>query len=536
MSTEPVSRTSRRVPEQLDALQRAGHHPEFRVDLERVRFSPYFSRLSAVTQVISQAGASALIHNRLTHSLKVTAVARTIAVGLDADAAPADDGFAGQKRFEGHRGSAARTGCDAVVVQAAASAHDLGHPPFGHLGENVLNRIARQTLGLADGFEGNAQTYRILSALDVCDAAEAGLNLTAAVRSAVAKYPWSPRIEGDAVRGASTERDAVGASALPPGLKLVEGRITARKYSAYFLDEDDLDDARRSAPGLAPGQQTLECSVMDIADDIAYSVHDVDDFYRAGILSQVAVAREFRGWVQNASALRQLDAPELELSGTRNRAGEGLEALRRRIHRNDPWIADDDAFADAVRVVTEDLVEGLLSTVFDGSIAAERRLSAFTSRWIAHFESSVVPAPAHTPRTGLISLDRRAWHEVKVLKFVHKHFILNRPDIAMYQRGLSQVLVSLVGAFSDWLDDEHDRKRVPRRLIEMVELASDGYRRLAVQRPELLGDTSPAALDRLGRGRGVIDYVASLSDGQAIAVSEALKGSTDRLWDIGQSL
>ncbi|GAA2243277.1 dNTP triphosphohydrolase [Herbiconiux moechotypicola] len=547
-----TARTARREPEVLDELQRAERLPEFRVDLERVRFSPYFSRLSAVTQVISQAGASALIHNRLTHSLKVTAVARTIAVGLDARSEPRGDGVTTT--------SAGATACDAVVVQAAASAHDLGHPPFGHLGENVLNRIARGTLGLADGFEGNAQTYRILTTLDVCEAADAGLNLTAAVRSAVAKYPWSPRVGSPGPGPGSGPRPGPGAglgpgsepgpasgarsgsavvqsaSALPPGLKLVDGEVVVRKYSAYLLDEDDLVDARLCAPGLAPGQQTLECSVMDIADDIAYSVHDVDDFYRAGILSQVAVAREFRGWLANSAGLRMLDAPELEIEGTRNRAGEGLEALRRRMHRDDPWIADDDAFADAVAVVTDDLVEGLLSTVFDGSIAAERRLSAFTSRWIAYLERSIVDAPADTPRTGLITLDTRAWHEVKVLKFVHKHFILNRPDIAMYQRGLSQVLVSLVGAFTEWLDDDHDRKRVPRRLLEMVALADAGYRRLAAEHPERLDDRSPAALQRLGRGRGVIDYVASLSDGQAIAVGEALKGSTDRLWDIGQSL
>ncbi len=521
------ARVTRRQPEELDEIQLAEHHPEFRIDLERVRFSPYFSRLSAVTQVISQAGASPLIHNRLTHSIKVTAVARAIAVTVD-------DTLVGSTPALSEPVSPG--GCDAVVVQAAASAHDLGHPPFGHLGENVLNRLARDTLGLADGFEGNAQTYRILTALDVCDAAPAGLNLTAAVRTAVSKYPWTPRMEGLGLGDSPGASAGLRTADLPPGITREGDAVVARKYSAYFLDQDDLLDARASVPELQPWEQSLECSVMDIADDIAYSIHDVDDFYRAGILSQVAVSREFRGWLENAPALRMLDAPELEVAGVRNHAGEGLEALRRKIHRDDPWIADDDAFADAVSVVSEDLVEGLLSTVFDGSIAAERQLSSFTSRWIAHFERSIVAAPPGTPRTGIITLDRRAWHEVKVLKFVHKHFILNRPDVAMYQRGLSQVLVGLVGAFSDWLEDDHDRKRVPRRLVEMAELATHGYQRLAVERPDLLPDTAASTLRRLGHGRGVIDYVASLSDGQAIAVAEALNGRTDRLWDIGQSL
>ncbi len=117
----PSARAARRFAEPRSSVEVIGEHSEFRLDLERIRFSPYFSRLSAVTQVIAQPGAGPLIHNRLTHSIKVTAVARAIAVGMHDPASPAHE-------------LALEHGCDAVVVQAAASAHDLGHPPFGHLG------------------------------------------------------------------------------------------------------------------------------------------------------------------------------------------------------------------------------------------------------------------------------------------------------------------------------------------------------------------------------------------------------------------
>ena len=79
------------------------------------------------------------------------------------------------------------------MVEAAALAHDLGHPPFGHLGERVLDRLARQRLGLADGFEGNAQSYRIVTSTEIRGAATIGLDLTAAVRAAMLKYPWTRR-------------------------------------------------------------------------------------------------------------------------------------------------------------------------------------------------------------------------------------------------------------------------------------------------------------------------------------------------------
>lgn len=500
-------RATRLVAEPRSSLEVTGEHSQFRLDLERIRFSPYFSRLSAVTQVIAQPGAGPLIHNRLTHSIKVTAVARAIAVGLTDASSPARD-------------LALEHGCDAVVVQAAASAHDLGHPPFGHLGERVLDRIARESLGLADGFEGNAQTYRVITALDVCEAAPRGLNLTAAVRTAVAKYPWTRFV------------DASGfGDGLPRGLRRADGGIEVVKFSAYDLDADDLVAARR---GLPPMEQSLECSIMDIADDIAYSIHDVDDFYRAGLLSHGAVAREFRGWLSGAAELGRL--PDAELALRSAPPGAALDGLRRKLQRSDAWIADDDAFAEAVGVVADDLVDGLLATPFDGSIASERALSSFTNRWIGHLQTSVVPAPAGVVRSGLVTLDRGAWHEVEILKFVHRHFILDRADIVMYQRGLSRVLTRAVKGLAAWITDDYDRNRVPLRLRELVDIAADGYARLRAARPE--GIPIPEASDvlTLGVGRGVIDYVASLSDDQALAVSEAIDGRPDRLWDIGQNL
>ena len=131
-------------------------------------------------------------------------------------------------------------GCDAVVVQAAASAHDLGHPPFGHLGERVLDRLARQTLGLVDGFEGNAQSYRILTALDVSEAAPRGLNLTAAVRTAVAKYPWTRYLDGGLPR-----RRAGAARHAPHGRRASRRSSTRRTASTPMISSRPGRDIRR---------------------------------------------------------------------------------------------------------------------------------------------------------------------------------------------------------------------------------------------------------------------------------------------------
>ena len=168
------SRAQRLFGESLVAPGDLASSP-FRVDRDRIVSSPFFARLAGVTQVISPGGGGLLVHNRMTHSLKVAQVARAIA-----------ERVAGKSDLAEKLG-----GCDPDVVEAAALAHDLGHPPFGHLGERVLDQLARQRLRIPDGFEGNAQSYRIVTSTEIRGQATIGLNLTNAVRAAILKYPWT---------------------------------------------------------------------------------------------------------------------------------------------------------------------------------------------------------------------------------------------------------------------------------------------------------------------------------------------------------
>ena len=117
----------------------------FRADRDRVSSSAFFARLGGVTQVVSPSGSGLLLHNRLTHSLKVAQVARAIAERL----LSSPDDVARLDRLGG---------CDLDVVEAAALGHDLGHPPFGHQGERVLDRLAENPLVEADFFPGDLLT------------------------------------------------------------------------------------------------------------------------------------------------------------------------------------------------------------------------------------------------------------------------------------------------------------------------------------------------------------------------------------------
>jgi dGTPase len=343
----------------------------------------------------------------------------------------------------------------------------------------------------------------------------------------VLKYPW---LRADWQSKVRTDMP----SGMPRGVGS-QRNGGADKFSSYTLDAKEMHDARQAFPEIGEWRQTVECSVMDIADDIAYSIHDLDDFYRAGVLQQASVSAELRSWLRDQSALARLDDQSLEASA--RTPGHALELVRRRIHARDAWNASDDAFRAAVRRVSEDLGDGLLSVPFDGSISAERAISSFTRSWINRLQRSIVVDAEPHIRSAHVRLGQQAWHDVVVLKFVHTRFVLERPDLATYQRGQGRVLETLVEGFRAWLDDEDDAARAPRRLIELIQVATAGYFRLRADSPELLaGPLDEESLIARGRGRGIVDYIASLTDSQATSVAALISGNSEHLWEGGTGL
>jgi dGTPase len=198
-------------------------------DRDRILYSSSFRRLAEVTQVVS-ADSGYVFHNRLTHSLQVAQVGRRLAEKLT-------------KKFPG-----AKSFIDPDVVESACMAHDLGHPPFGHAAEKTLNALT-ESIG---GFEGNAQSFRIVTRLASRSPGYPGLDLTRATLAATLKYPW--------LRNTNPKN--------------------RKKWGAYPSERDDFDFATKLLPG--SNQPTIEARLMDWADDITYSVHDLEDFFRAG--------------------------------------------------------------------------------------------------------------------------------------------------------------------------------------------------------------------------------------------------------------
>ncbi|HWC24059.1 MAG TPA: deoxyguanosinetriphosphate triphosphohydrolase [Flexivirga sp.] len=237
-----------------DPAQKRADRDDFARDRARVLHSAAWRRLAAKTQVLQPH--NDFIRNRLTHSLEVAQIGREFGEAI---------------------------GCNADVVDTACLAHDLGHPPFGHNGEGALNELC----GHIGGFEGNAQTFRILTRLEAkrsrADGESVGLNLTRASLDAASKYPW--------FRG--------------------ESRSHPSKFGCYQADEQVFDWARATVPTGHRQQRCVEAQVMDWADDVAYSVHDVEDGITAGLIDVRAMRSRDEIDVL-AGIARRIYAPQLE--------------------------------------------------------------------------------------------------------------------------------------------------------------------------------------------------------------------------------
>ncbi|MCV2393887.1 deoxyguanosinetriphosphate triphosphohydrolase [Actinotalea sp. M2MS4P-6] len=293
-----------------DRARRVAEPPksEMRTDFERDRarvvHSSALRRLGAKTQVLGPASDD-FVRTRLTHTLEVAQVGRELGKAL---------------------------GCDPDVVDTACLAHDLGHPPFGHNGERSLAEIAREI----GGFEGNAQTLRLLTRLEpkVTDehGRSVGLNLTRASLDAATKYPW-------------------------PAADAPES--SPRKFGVYPDDLEMFGWLREGAPA---GARCLEAEVMDLADDIAYSVHDVEDAIVSGRLSLAVL--------DHADARDAVIAQVHAWYGTHVSADE-LSAAMHRLPTVETWVRDVDGSRSGLAAL-KDMTSQLIGRFADAAITATR--------------------------------------------------------------------------------------------------------------------------------------------------------------------
>jgi dGTPase len=383
----------------------------FERDRARVLHSSALRRLAAKTQVVG-VGVDDFPRTRLTHSLECAQIGRELGAAL---------------------------GADPDVVEAACLAHDLGHPPFGHTGEEALDAAVEA----AGGFEGNAQSLRILTRLEAkvySDDVSVGLNLSRAVLDGSLKYPWT-RVDAG-----------------------------SPKYGVYADDTDAFGWIRAHTPADRPRARSLEAQVMDWSDDVAYSVHDLEDGIHAGHVDlDVLEDAAERAHVLELTATMYPDAPAGELEP----AVLGLLQARW-------WPRDYDASHRAL-------------------VALKRMTSELIARFCAAaYESTRAhhSGPLHRYDADLV-VPPRARAECAVLKAVAARYVMGRQGVAEKQARQRDVIHGLVATL---------RTRAPEALEPWL-------------RPAWA-----AAPDDQAKLRVVADQVASLTDTSALAWHARLAG------------
>jgi dGTPase len=395
---------ARLVPEPPKGTARSDRRSPFSRDRARVLHSAALRRLAGKTQVLGPgegAEVTGMPRTRLTHSLEVAQIGRGIAEDL---------------------------GCDPDVVDTAGLAHDIGHPPFGHNGERALDEFATD----CGGFEGNAQTLRILTRLEpkIGDGeVNSGLNLTRACLDATGKYPW-PRRAGQ------------------------------RKYGVYT---DDLPVFAWIRDGAPADRCCLEAQIMDWADDVAYSVHDVEDGILNGRIDLAALAAPAERAALVGLAAMHFGAER----GALEEAAEALLAL--------PVVAAVRGFAThsapvaahrALKRLTSELVGRFVQAATDATQAVHG------DRPLRRYDADlVVPGPARA--------------EVALLKAVALRYVMADPQrLAMQARQrelLAELAASLLAKGPDALDpvfaqawrdapDDAARRRV---VVDQVAVLTD---------------------------------------------------------------
>lgn len=352
------------------------------------------------------------------HSLKVGQIARRIA------------------EFLQHTYHVGNDVIDPEAAESSGLAHDLGHPPFGHIGEDTLNTRLKEHN--EEGYEGNAQSFRIVNSLSSRSRDHSGLNLTKRTLNGILKYP---RLQTQ-----------------PPNLN---------KWGSYAHETNAFRWAR---DGIRNDTCTLEASVMDWADDITYAIHDVEDFYRAGLIP-----------------LHFLSESEAE----RNRF---LDATRERWEIRNPNLHES---FEAYRNIFHRLIEPLpLQSPYGGTAADQAQLREITSLLIGRFvgATSLVDDPA-MPTGKQLHIDEEMKKQVKIIKELNWHYVVESAALRTQQRG---------------------HRRIIERLFDVYVADAEGRLIPAWLPSEIQFDVSPA--------RRAADTIASLTDQQAMLLHERLTG------------
>lgn len=514
----------------------------FQRDLDRIKYTREFRRLKDVTQV-ARAGESYLYHDRLSHSLKVAQVGRRFAEYI--------------LEQEGGSETLSRE-IDPDLIEAACLAHDLGHPPFGHLAENTLDELLQEktnpyrcsndldipedvelptTVGVnkADAidaylynehnflpgvrFEGNAQSFRILTRLANHRDANTGLALSLGVLLGIGKYPYG---RGEWFN--SDARSVSGPDEWPDDPKVLEGRSKG-KFGFYKHDRVFHEAIQEAGePGvISESGRTAAASIMDYADDLTYAIHDLTDFYIDGRLPLDRLLRE---------ALGELD--DVDLEGLED--GMYERAPRRELDKLHDSLDYDKTVATPTEVVSSLVTTAIITSEsatllepFEGTPQQHNEIEAFTSFLVEEYLNRVYRqnmtlseleedadveryVKLHETEDGCkLQISPRLEEQISILQQITKYYVIQQPSLMAQQRGQKQIIRELFGAlYEEAGKSDLSKSAIPKPYRDWLQNDSVYLQGLDTEEEQ--------------KARAVADCITSMTEPQVVALHKRITG------------
>lgn len=425
----------------------------FRRDYARLLHSPSFRRLQGKTQLFPS-NESDFVRNRLTHSLEVAQITKGLA-----------ESFNSKKNI--------KYKIDLDLVEFAGLAHDLGHPPFGHNGEKALDECMKHF----GGFEGNAQTLRILTRIErkifadglnqqfvhgISEDAEdkrLGLNLTYRALASILKYDEEIPILRDS------------------DSKIVKG---------YYASESEIvKNIKQSVAGknFQGKFKTIECQLMDIADDIAYSTYDFEDSMKAGFTSPLEVI----SWASTPSY---------------------MEKLKEKIQNEIPEVSEDDILNALIDTIGSTLRNNdSLTTYQESKLIAENSYlrTKLTSELVHKFMSGVsIKINEEIPALSKVIVSKKIKLQIEVLKHINYLMMIMSPRLKVVEFRGGEIVKTIFQILSS--------KEGKHLLPKDVRIIHDCLK------------------TEIERKRTICDFVAGMTDRYAVDFYSRLKGNASSMF------
>jgi dGTPase len=459
-----LSRTARQYEDDISY----GPDPrtQFEHDYDRIIYSSTLRRLAEVTQIFNPSE-GVIFHNRLTHTIKVSQIGRRLTQNIKKNKLYNNDLFNKMG------------GLNEEVVASAALAHDLGNPPFGHAAEEQLDILlieAAKKAGLdIDGFEGNAQSFRIVTKLARHGLAHIGMNLTRAVLNGMLKYPYK-----------RPQKDKC-------------------KFGVYSTELESFNFAREKVNAFGT-RKCLEAAIMDISDDISYGIHDFLDLVKSDLIPLQTYSRQ-------VLTLKRIidDNPKLVLSYLENPNVTDFKNLIDILEKEDEeWAPTWKSSRTEIirRVIKFFDFYGYLLPIYPYRGARVQKLALKTLErfLITRFIDGVRLSSGEDYSKTFLYLDKTIADDLIIIKALTKNYIFHSPSLIKQQHGERRIITEIFNAYREAIIKPELRTIIPTGCREELE------------QNKIIDMSNPLAYRIIG------DAISSLTDSEAISTFAVLTG------------